>query len=111
MLVVKSLPVNEGDIREADSLPGLERSLEEATAIHSSILAWRLSMDRRAWWTIAYIVEKSPKQLQKQAGRQAGILVKYIALGFLLFIDLSPNDSKFESKSQLHNIFCGTFFL
>lgn len=33
MLVVKSLPVNEGDIREADSLPGLERSLEESTAI------------------------------------------------------------------------------
>lgn len=68
-------------------------------------------MDRRAWWTIAYIVEKSGNNCRNVAGRQAGILVNYIALGFLLFIDLSPNDSKFESKSQLHNIFCGTFFL
>ena len=30
--------------------PGGEDPLEEGTATHSSILAWRLHMDRGAWW-------------------------------------------------------------
>ena len=83
---------------------GWKDPMEEATAIYSSILAWRISMDRRAWRTTAHRVEKSRTRLKK-LGRQAGILVKCIALGLLLFIDISPNDSKFETKSQLHNIF------
>ena len=29
---------------------GWEDPLEEGTATHSSILAWRLHMDRGAWW-------------------------------------------------------------
>ena len=29
---------------------GQEDPMEEGTATHSSILAWRLPMDRRAWW-------------------------------------------------------------
>ena len=29
---------------------GWEDPLEEGMAIHSSILAWRIPMDRRAWW-------------------------------------------------------------
>ena len=31
---------------------GLEDPLEEGKATHSSILAWRIPMDRGAWWTI-----------------------------------------------------------
>ena len=31
-----------GDIRDAGSIPGLGRSLEEGMATHSSILAWRI---------------------------------------------------------------------
>ena len=42
VLVAKSLPVNAGDIRDAGLIPGSGRSLEEGTAIHSSILAWRI---------------------------------------------------------------------
>ena len=42
MLVVKSLPANEGDITDADSIPGLERALEGGHGNHSSILAWRI---------------------------------------------------------------------
>ena len=38
--VVKNSPVNAGDIRDIDSIPGLGRSLEEGMATHSSILAW-----------------------------------------------------------------------
>ena len=41
-LVVKNPPVNEGDIGDMGSIPGLERSPGEDMAIHSSILAWRI---------------------------------------------------------------------
>ena len=30
---------------------GLEDPLEKEMATHSSILAWRIPMDRGAWWT------------------------------------------------------------
>ena len=32
---------------------------EEGMATHSSILAWRISMDRGAWWAAAHGVSKS----------------------------------------------------
>ena len=38
----KNLPANAGDIRDVGSIPGWGRSLEEGTAIHSNILAWRI---------------------------------------------------------------------
>ena len=41
-LVVKNPPVNEGDIRDAVSIPGLGRAPEKEMATHSSILAWRI---------------------------------------------------------------------
>ena len=42
---------------------GWEDPLEEGMAIHSSILAWRIPMDREAWWTTVHGVAKSPTQL------------------------------------------------
>ena len=33
---------NAGDIRDAGSIPGSGKSLEEGMATHSSILAWRI---------------------------------------------------------------------
>ena len=42
VLVVKSLPVNAGDIRDAGLIPGSGRSLEEGMPTHFSILAWRI---------------------------------------------------------------------
>ena len=41
-LVVKNLPANAGDLRDAGSIPGLEDPLEEGMATHSSILACRI---------------------------------------------------------------------
>ena len=38
---------------------GWEDPLEEGMATHSSILAWRISMDRGAWWAIVHGVAKS----------------------------------------------------
>ena len=40
-------------------IPGLGRSLEEGMAAHSNILAWRIPMDREAWWPTGNGVAKS----------------------------------------------------
>ena len=39
-MVVKNLPSNAGDMRDAGSVTGSGRSLEEGMATHSSILVW-----------------------------------------------------------------------
>ena len=54
--MVKSTPA----MRETwvQSLGG-EDPLEEGMAIHSSILAWRIRMDRGAWWVMVHGVTKS----------------------------------------------------
>ena len=36
-----------------------EDALEEGMATHTSILAWRISMDREAWWATVHGVTKS----------------------------------------------------
>ena len=38
---------------------GWEDPLEEGMATHSGILAWRILMDRGAWWATVHRVEKS----------------------------------------------------
>ena len=40
-----------------------EDPLEEGMATHSRILAWRIPMDRGAWWTAVHGVTKSRTQL------------------------------------------------
>ena len=42
---------NAGDL---GSIPELGRSPEEEMVTHSSVLAWRTPMDRRAWWSVAH---------------------------------------------------------
>ena len=58
--LVKKLPVMwESWVRS----PGWEDHLEEGIATHSSILAWRIPMDRGALWAAAHGVTKSRTQL------------------------------------------------
>ena len=40
--MVKNLPANSGDIRDAGLITGSGRSLEVGLPTHSSILAWRI---------------------------------------------------------------------
>ena len=47
---------NEGDL---GLIPGWDTPLEEGTAAHSSILAWRIPMDIRAWKATVHRVTKS----------------------------------------------------
>ena len=42
---------------------GWEDPLEEGMAIHSSVLAWRIPMDREAWPATVYGVAKSQTRL------------------------------------------------
>ena len=58
--MVKNLPaMHEAYIRSL----GWEDPLEEGVATHSSILAWRIPMDRGAWWASVHGVAKSRTQL------------------------------------------------
>ena len=41
-LAVKNPPASAGDLRDVGSIPGREDPLEEGTATHSSVLAWRI---------------------------------------------------------------------
>ena len=42
---------------------GWEDPLEKVMATHSSLLAWRIPMDRAAWWATVHGVTKSQIQL------------------------------------------------
>ena len=42
---------------------GREDPLEEGMTRHSSILAWKIHMDRGAWWTTVHGVAKSRLRL------------------------------------------------
>ena len=46
---------------------GWEDPLEEGMATYSSILAWRIPMDRGAWWATVYGVTKSRTRLSDYA--------------------------------------------
>ena len=57
--LVKNLPAVQ---KAAVQFLGQEDPLKEGMETHSSILAWRICMDRRAWWATFYGVEKSAEQ-------------------------------------------------
>ena len=42
---------------------GWEDPLEKGKATHSSILSWRIPMDRGAWWATVHGVSRSQTQL------------------------------------------------
>ena len=58
--MVRNLPANAGDLRDVDLIPGSGTSLEEEMAIHSSILAWRVT------WT------EEPEGLQFMESQRIG---------------------------------------
>ena len=58
--LVAQMVKNWTTVRETWIQPmGWEDPLEEGKATHSSILAWRIPVDRGAWWTTIYGVPKS----------------------------------------------------
>ena len=59
-IVVENLPDNEGDIRDAGSIPGSGRSPGGGMATQSNILAWRIP------WT------EKPGRLQPMGSKRVG---------------------------------------
>ena len=54
---------------------GWEDLLEKEMEAHSSILAWRIPMDRGAWWATVHGVTKSQTQLSSRHGMACFIFV------------------------------------
>ena len=54
--LVKKSACNAEDL---GSIPGWEDPLEESKATHSSVLAWRIPMDRGTWQATVHGVAKS----------------------------------------------------
>ena len=58
--IVKNLPARQETQVQSK---GQEELLEKRMAIHSSIPAWRIPMDRGAWQATVHVVTKSQTQL------------------------------------------------
>ena len=44
---------------------GWEDPLEEGMTTHSSILVWKIPMDRGAWWATVHVIAKSGSRLSE----------------------------------------------
>ena len=64
-LVVKNLPANAGDIRDASSIPGLGRSPGggHGNPLQDSCL--KNPMDRGAWWATVHSIAKSRTRVKQ----------------------------------------------
>ena len=59
VLAVKNPAANLGDIRDMGMIPGLRRSPEGGQAKHSSILGWRIPLNRGDWRATVHRAAKS----------------------------------------------------
>jgi len=73
VLVVKNLPTNAGDIRDAGSIPGSGRCPGEGNGNPLWYSCLENPMDRGAWWAAVHRVAKSWTRL-KQLSPHACIL-------------------------------------
>ena len=64
-LVVKNLPANTEDIKDAGSIPGLGRSSGEGNGNPPQYSCLENPMDREAWWGTVHGVIKSQTQLKQ----------------------------------------------
>ena len=65
VVVVKNLPANAGDIRDASSIPGLGRSPGggHGNPLQDSCL--KNPMDRGAWWATVHSIAKSRTRVKQ----------------------------------------------
>jgi len=65
--VVKNLLASAGDARNVDWILRRGRSPGEETATHSSVPAWRILLDREAWWATIHGTAKHQARLSRHA--------------------------------------------
>ena len=76
---------------------GWEDPLEEGMATHSSVLSWKIPMDRGAWWATIHGVAKSQTPLSDLAqGRK-----KVISPDFLDILLSGPPAASGEDCTQM----------
>ena len=78
--MVQNLPANAGDITDVGSGPGSGRSPEEGTETCSSVLAWRILMDRGAWWATVHRVAKTQTRLKQLSCTHGTVKEKTVTL-------------------------------
>jgi len=61
--MIKNLPANVGDARDAGSIPGSERSLGVGNGNPLQYSCLENAMDRGVWWATVHVVAKSWTQL------------------------------------------------
>ena len=66
LLVVKNLPTNAGDVRDADSMPGSGRYPGGGHGNHPSIFAWRIPWTEKS----GGLVHKGGKELDVTEGTE-----------------------------------------
>ena len=66
-LVVKNPPASAGDVRDADSIPGLRRSTGEGNGNPLQYSCLENPTDRGAWWATVYRVSQSRTRLKQLA--------------------------------------------
>ena len=63
--MVKNLPEMQEPQEKCVQCSGGEDPLEEGMAVHSSILTWRIPMDRGAWQATVHRIAKSQTRLKQ----------------------------------------------
>ena len=61
----KNLPVNEGDVKDAVSIPGLGKCPGEEHSNPLQYSSLENPMDRGAWWAIVHGIEKNQTRLKQ----------------------------------------------
>ena len=97
----KELACNAGDL---GLTPGLGRSLEDGMATHSSILVWRIPMDRGAWRATVHGVAKSWTQMSDWAKHQFLRLTEGWEHAMLLTARLERSSSQQSIGGHQHSI-------
>jgi len=98
----KESTCNEGD---PSLIPGSVRSPEKGVATHSSIVAWRIPIDRGAWWATVHGVAKSQTQLRDFHFHECDMTV-YNAVAMLVYLHCNKS-IYIKLKLQFPNDFHG----
>ena len=81
---------------------GWEDPLEEGVATHSSILAWRIPMDRGAWWVTVHGIVKSWTRPEQPSTAQHRRLRTLVPIGLYLLSEIEVKSA--ESKGAIDGI-------